>query len=346
MDKAMNLIQDADLYADVQTEPSTEKSQYIILEPRNQIISHTKGIDLQKLAASARVALAGRRVIQMTHKDEPMDIELEYPKNHFQNDDDVQNFLISTPYGGVPFKHFFEFSRTEGITEIIKNGEDKVFQVVAKLKESTPPWQRDLLEDKSKALLEEKLVMPAGYSFQFQDTQEAINTATVGLLIALGISVFLIYVILGIQFNSLFEPLVILMAIPLGLIGVVTSLYVFDSTLSLNSMLGTILLGGIAVNNSILIFDFFKQFRGEFETKKEALIHACSLRITPIMITTLTTILGMMPLAMAMGEGTNVIQPLGIAVSGGLGVSSLMTVFVIPCMLYLLPERQQEVRRA
>src|SRR5690606_33032915 len=115
--------------------------------------------------------------------------------------------------------------------------------------------------------------------------------------------------------------------IPLGLIGVIASLYFADSTISLNSMLGSILLGGIGVNNSILIYDFYTRVRQKFSDHKQALIYACQLRVIPISITSLTTILGMLPLAFALGDGTNVIQPLGVAIVGGLGVATLLTLF-------------------
>jgi HAE1 family hydrophobic/amphiphilic exporter-1 len=150
---------------------------------------------------------------------------------------------------------------------------------------------------------------------------------------ALGISIVLIYLLLSFQFNSLWIPLVILVSIPLGFIGVILSLRIFGSTVSLNSMLGTILLGGVVVNNAIILIDFWLKSRDRYTDGFEALVDTAAVRFQPILITTLTTILGMLPIALALGTGSNILQPLGIAVSGGLLISTIFTLFVVPSLL-------------
>jgi len=146
----------------------------------------------------------------------------------------------------------------------------------------------------------------------------------------------LIYLLLAFQFNSLIIPLVILVTVPLGFIGVIFSLYLFHSTLSLNSMLGTILLGGIVVNNAIIMIDFYLKNLKTHTEKMAALINTASVRFTPIVITSVTTICGMLPIALGFGEGANILQPLGIAVSGGLFISTLFTLFMVPCILSMI----------
>jgi hydrophobic/amphiphilic exporter-1 (mainly G- bacteria), HAE1 family len=138
------------------------------------------------------------------------------------------------------------------------------------------------------------------------------------------------------QFNSFGAPIVILVSVPLGFIGLVFSLFVFGSTLSLNSMLGAILLSGIVVNNSIIMIDFYQRSLHQHENRIDALVEAARIRLRPILITTLTTIVGMLPIAIGMGEGANVIRPLGVAVSGGLFVSTLLTLFVVPAILSIV----------
>jgi HAE1 family hydrophobic/amphiphilic exporter-1 len=146
----------------------------------------------------------------------------------------------------------------------------------------------------------------------------------------------LIYVVLAFQFNSLTIPLVILVTVPLGLIGVIFSLFVFKSTLNLNSMLGTILLAGIVVNNAIIMIDFYLKIGSDFSNKIDALVETAGIRFTPIVITMLTTVFGMLPLAIGLGEGSNIIQPLGIAVSGGLLISTVFTLYMVPSILNLI----------
>ncbi|HOV15413.1 MAG TPA: efflux RND transporter permease subunit, partial [Spirochaetota bacterium] len=187
-----------------------------------------------------------------------------------------------------------------------------------------------------KQLVNEKIKVDEGYSIIFMDTQKVINSSVNSLFFAIIFSIVLIYIILGYQFNSLTTPLIILITIPLGIIGVIASLYIFKSTVSLNSMLGTILLGGIVVNNAIILIDFYKNERRNFEKKIDALIYVTKIRFRPIIITTLTTILGMLPIALALGDGSNVLQPLGISVSCGLMVSTIFTLFMIPNILNIV----------
>jgi len=124
----------------------------------------------------------------------------------------------------------------------------------------------------------------------------------------------------------------VLIAIPLGLIGALGALFVFRSTLSLNSILGVILLNGIAVANSIILVDFMKRLVDDGHTPAAAAVIAARKRLRPILITSLTTILGMLPIALGLGEGGKVLQPLGITVSGGLWVSMTLTLFVVPAL--------------
>ena len=184
-------------------------------------------------------------------------------------------------------------------------------------------------------MLETDLELPEGYSYTFENPQEEMEQSINSLFVALGISIALIYLLLSFQFNSLWLPLVILVSIPLGFIGVILSLKIFGSTVSLNSMLGTILLGGVVVNNAIIMIDFWLKSRDRYRDGYEALEETAAIRFQPIVITTLTTILGMLPIALGLGEGSNILQPLGIAVSGGLLISTIFTLYIVPSLLSL-----------
>jgi HAE1 family hydrophobic/amphiphilic exporter-1 len=169
-------------------------------------------------------------------------------------------------------------------------------------------------------------------SFFFEDTETELNEALRSLGFCVALSVALVLITLVLQFSSLIDALLVLVAIPLGLIGVVGALFVFKSTLSLNSVLGVILLNGIAVANSILLVDFMKRLVAEGRAPLEAAVEAGRKRLRPILITSLTTILGMLPIALGIGDGGRILQPLGITVSGGLWVSMLLTLFFVPAL--------------
>jgi HAE1 family hydrophobic/amphiphilic exporter-1 len=213
-----------------------------------------------------------------------------------------------------------------------ENGE-RIFRLYARMPSGSPAADRVRFEDRIRDRIAADLELPDGYSVVFENPQSELDEAIRSLFLALGVSVVLIYLVVAFQFNSLRIPFVILVTVPLGFIGVVASLYVFDSTLSLNSLLGTILLAGIVVNNAILLIDFYIRMADHHESRVDALVRAAGLRFAPIVITMLTTILGMLPLAIGLGEGSNIVQPLGIAVSGGLLVSTLFTLYVVPSIL-------------
>ena len=181
-------------------------------------------------------------------------------------------------------------------------------------------------------------------SIKVENGDSQIRDTVRQLAVAAAWSVFLIFLTMFIQFGSVVETLLVLVAIPLALIGVLCSLYLFGSTLSVNSVLGIILLNGISVANSILLVDFAKRRFAEGMPAAEAVIDASRRRLRPILITSLTTILGMMPIALGLGEGGRVLQPLGIAVSGGMGISMLLTIFFVPALHRLYLRRLESQR--
>ncbi|MEA9355512.1 efflux RND transporter permease subunit [Bacteriovorax sp. PP10] len=152
---------------------------------------------------------------------------------------------------------------------------------------------------------------------------------------AVAISIALVFLTMVIQLGDFVHSLLVLVAIPLGFIGVLVSLFVFSSTLSLNSGLGTILLNGIAVANSIILVDFIRKLHEEGKDAKTATVEASLARLRPILMTSMTTVLGMLPIALGFGEGGKILQPLGIAVCGGLWVSMLLTLYIVPALQYL-----------
>jgi multidrug efflux pump subunit AcrB len=153
------------------------------------------------------------------------------------------------------------------------------------------------------------------------------------------LAVFLVFVVLALQYESLVNPLVILVAMPLSLVGVGLALRLTGTPLSAPVLLGVILLAGIVVNNAILLVEYVEEYRREKGVPMlQAVVDAGAVRLRPILMTTLTTVLGMLPLALGLGEGSELMQPLAIAVVGGLTVSTLLTLFVVPSA-YVLAQR-------
>ena len=169
-------------------------------------------------------------------------------------------------------------------------------------------------------------------------------------MFALGLAVFLVYLVMASQFESLVHPFLILFSVPLALVGVVFALAMTGAEISVITLLGVIILAGIVVNNAIVLVDYANRLRQDGYTKREALLEAGQVRLRPIVMTTLTTVLGLAPMAIGWGEGAEIRAPMAIAVMGGLTVSTLLTLVFIPT-LYEMADRKsyaadREARRA
>lgn len=177
---------------------------------------------------------------------------------------------------------------------------------------------------------------PAGYTVEIQGESETINESLFDLAKMIALAIVFIYLIMVAQFQSLKSPFIVMFTIPLAFTGGLFALFISGSELSLIAMLGFLMLSGIVVNNGIVFIDYTNNLRLEKGLKvREALIETGKTRIRPILMTALTTILGLSTMALGIGSGTEMIQPLGIVTIGGLVYSTLLTLFVIPC-LYMM----------
>lgn len=336
LERVRDLVNESDLYGRVFTDPPTGFNDELALSVRREVLEGFPDLTETSLVATVRRILQGTSAIEFEEDQQQVRISAEYPESAIGGREELGNFLLTTGGGIVPLKHFFDISHEQGIAGIASENGERIFRLYARMPSGSPAADSERSEERIRALLAAQLELPDGYSVVFENPQSELDEAIRSLFVALGASVVLIYLVVAFQFNSLRIPLVILITVPLGFIGVVVSLYVFGSTLSLNSLLGTILLAGVVVNNAILLIDFYLKMAHRHESRVDALVRAAGLRFPPIFITMMTTILGMLPLAIGLGEGSNIVQPLGIAVSGGLLVSTVFTLFVVPAVLRLV----------
>ena len=335
LEEIQDLVNATELYRRVYSSPSSALSDELVLTSRGEIFSGFPGLNETSMSAHVRLILGGTSSVNMSEGDFDVDVQARYPDEDIDSRTKLQNFLI--PWNGayVPLKHFFQFREERSVSEIYAVDGEPTYRVSGRIFGKVPDRVRLDYERSVQEMLETDLELPEGYSYTFENPQEEMEQSINSLFVALGISIALIYLLLSFQFNSLWLPLVILVSIPLGFIGVILSLKIFGSTVSLNSMLGTILLGGVVVNNAIIMIDFWLKSRDRYDDGYEALEETAAIRFQPIVITTLTTILGMLPIALGLGEGSNILQPLGIAVSGGLLISTVFTLYIVPSLLSL-----------
>ena len=165
------------------------------------------------------------------------------------------------------------------------------------------------------------------------------------MVIALALAVFLVYLVMASQFESLIHPFVILFTIPLALVGAVLALFITGTTVNIVALIGVIMLAGIVVNNAIVLVDLINQLRSRGSERFDAIMEAGQARLRPILMTSLTTALGLLPMAMGFGEGAEVRTPMAITVIGGLTVSTLLTLIVIPVVYSLMDRKQMQAAR-
>jgi HAE1 family hydrophobic/amphiphilic exporter-1 len=335
LERTRDLVSGTGLYAYVSTVPATNYTDELIMRPRRETQDGVPGYTLSSVASLLQRALVGTQTVSYEVDGVTVSARARYPDALIRGESKLENFALPYNQSTVPVKHLFDFSKATSISQIASENGQSIFRVYAGMNRGAPASDRPLFEKAVREEVERSLAVPEGYTLTFNNAREGLDSAIRSLFLSLGISVALIYLLLSFQFSSLSIPLVVLVSIPLGFIGLVVSLFLFGSTLSLNSLLGAILLSGIVVNNSIIMIDFYRASLGQHATAIDALVHTAQIRLRPILITTLTTIAGMLPIAMGIGQGSNVIRPLGIAVSGGLFVSMVLTLFVIPAILSL-----------
>ena len=187
-------------------------------------------------------------------------------------------------------------------------------------------------------------ILPAGYRLLVTGSAKEFRDAFSSLIFALLLGIAVAYMVLASQFNSFIHPITVLMALPFSLSGALIALYFTHQSLNLFSMIGLILLMGIVKKNSILLVDFTNQRRAEGLTPKEALIQACPIRLRPIIMTSVATVAGALPGAMNLGPGAETRVPMAIAIIGGVTVSTLLTLYAVPCVYSLLTHLERHDR--
>jgi HAE1 family hydrophobic/amphiphilic exporter-1 len=196
-----------------------------------------------------------------------------------------------------------------------------------------------------------KKILPEGYKIAFSGSAQTYQDSFGSLYIALILGIFVAYMVLGTQFNSFIHPFTVLIALPFSVSGAGIALYLTHQTLNIYSAIGIILLMGIVKKNSILLVDFTNQQRDAGLETIEALKTACPLRLRPILMTSVATVAAAVPAAMAIGPGAETRVPMAVVVIGGVCVSTLLTLFVVPCVYSLLSgleskHHMQEVKEA
>jgi HAE1 family hydrophobic/amphiphilic exporter-1 len=174
------------------------------------------------------------------------------------------------------------------------------------------------------------------FNYEMAGQNKEMETSLNGLMMALALAIFLVYIVMASQFESMIHPFVIIFTIPLAIVGVVLFLWALNIPLSIVVFLGLIMLAGIVVNNAIVLVDYMNQLRENGIRKMDAIIQAGKVRLRPILMTTATTVLGLLPMAVGLGDGAEIRMPMAITVIIGLITSTALTLVVIPTVYAII----------
>jgi len=290
------------------------------------------GVSAEEVGAAMRTKIRGDVVGEFREGEERIDIRLRAGERFRSLASGVQSLRIILPGGTtVPVSAVAEIVTGRGPAAIYRYSGARVAEVTAL------PTTRDLggaLEAVSAAVSE--LELPLGARLELAGQNEELSVSFNSLWLAMALATFLVYVVMASQFESLIHPFVILMAVPLGAVGVVAALVLTSTSISVLVLIGAIMLAGIVVNNAIVLVDAVNRRRREGQALDEAIVGAGSERLRPILMTTATTVLALFPMALGLGAGDELRAPLAITVIGGLSVATLLTLLVIPCIYRVL----------
>ena len=293
------------------------------------------GLDMGVLSETLKNRVLGAVPTRFKEEDRQIDIRIRNRPSDRQSVNDVRNLIVPGP-GGEPLRLLSVARVTEerGPAEIHRLQQQRAAVVSANLE------GRSL----GAAIADVKRVLAAvprtaGLSMELGGQNKEMQVSFNSLLFAIGLAIFLVYLVMASTFESFLHPFLVLFTIPLALVGVVVGLVATSTPITVIVLIGTVMLVGIVVNNAIVLIDTINRLRRGGAAKREAVIRAGHVRLRPILMTTLTTILGLLPMALAWGEGAELRSPLAITVASGLAFSTLLTLVVIPAAYLIVPSR-------
>lgn len=294
------------------------------------------GLNVPSIARNVVAQIRGNVATKYAFRDRKIDVLVRVQEDDRSSIDDIRNLVVN-PLAARPItlESIATIEVAIGPNEINRISQERVAIISANLTygdlgEAALQLQREVAQ----------LPDVSGVEIVVAGQNEEMEVSFNSLKVALALAIFLVYLVMASQFESLLHPFIIIFSVPLALVGAVYALFLTQSTISVVVFIGLIMLAGIVVNNAIVLIDKINQLRAQGQDKLEAIFEAGSTRLRPIIMTTLTTTLGMLPLALGLGEGAEIRAPMAITVIGGLIVSTLLTLVVIP-VLYSLVDRKQ-----
>jgi HAE1 family hydrophobic/amphiphilic exporter-1 len=332
-----NIIQSmsaSDRFSDIRT--TVERGNPEIQIVFDQERAAKLGLAVRDIADSVVANVRGELATRYTWRDKKIDVLVRSVDTRASSLDEIRHLIVN-PSSDRPITldAVADVTVSQGPSEIRRVAQERVAVITA----NVAYGDRGAAAAEARGIVGRTPVpngVTAMVSGQSEEMQESFDSMKFALLLA----VFLVYLVMASQFESLIHPFVILFTIPLALVGAVLALFLTGTTVNIVALIGVIMLAGIVVNNAIVLVDLINQLRAQGAERFDAIMEAGSARLRPILMTSLTTALGLLPMAMGFGEGAEVRAPMAITVIGGLVVSTLLTLLVIPVVYSLLDHKR------
>ncbi|MFM7886973.1 MAG: efflux RND transporter permease subunit, partial [Pseudanabaena sp.] len=294
------------------------------------------GLSTQSIGSTLQTAITGSVPTQLQRGDRLVDVRVQLDPESRKNASQLQQVpLFVSNNRPVRLADVSQIRQGRAPGEIQRINQRQVFLILGSLERGTS--LSDALKQTEDVIA--ALNLPDGVVVLPSTARKASDNLSQAFGVLGLLAAFLVFVVMAVQYNSLIDPLVIMLTIPLALAGGIVGLYVTNSSINVMVVIGVILLVGIVVNNAIVMVEFANQLREEQKCSRiQAILQAVPMRLRPILMTTTTTVVGAFPLALGGGDGGEFLQPLGIVTFSGLALATILTLFIIPCFYVLLHE--------
>ncbi len=295
-----------------------------------------KGLTPDQVALRLRNEVQGEAPTEFNRAGEKVDIRVRTNRERLGSLRDLRQVSVSEGTPPVPLQTVANIEVKEGPSEIRRIDQRRVALVTANVEgRDLGAVSRDIEARVA------QINMPRDFDWQLGGQNRELATSYQSLQFALLLAIFLVYVVMACQFESVWHPALVMFAVPLAFIGVIYVLYGFAINVSIVVFIGGIILAGIVVNDAIVLVDYINQLRARGLPKREAVVQAGRVRLRPIVMTTMTTVLGLLPMALSTGEGAEIRQPMAVTVMAGLVSATFLTLVIIPMAYYMFGGRDQ-----